>query len=240
MIFLLVCVGCSSANTQNTEIQQEAINFKIYKDDIYMLYPKDVSSVIRDYDNEYGGMIDDLIGTVFPTYNFETLSGEKIQLSKDGYIFEVATSQCPHCKNLSKEAMPSILENANVAVYQYFYDGDKENIKDFYQDIEKDIPDNLTVFKQNKALNAWLAEHNLDLSPILIYVDGDGYIKLLIEGFNNAAATLSVTDKIASVSLSSNAINEDISIIEFIGRQKKVEEYMKDMDEIVLPSDFFE
>lgn len=110
-----------------------------------------------------------------PDLSLEDYFGEIVDFNnyKEGnLIIEVSASWCTHCAEQTAYNN-QIIEKGNVNVIQFFIDGDKELVKEFYDNENVDIPTNIHIIPENPELQAYFVSSNIEMVPsFYFYKDG--------------------------------------------------------------------
>ena len=230
---LLSLVGCTDQKKEEME------TVEIYKGTYFDLIPSEKTAELRDKniyckDEEFV-----LLGNDLSSWNFTTINEEKISLPDQGpYILEIIGSHCIHCRNLAKGVIDSSFYK-DVPVYQYFPDEDSNEIRSFYAEMEKEIPEQITVLMKNDAFKAFLEENNLTSTPLSFFIDENGKVVLCHLGHSNMDNYIALYD--FAVHSGINYIEVDgMKLSEFISRQEKIRSYIDNLTQIEVPSSLFD
>lgn len=103
------------------------------------------------------------------------IKGNTINLKDyDNFILEVLSTACSHCRDSIRDNVDNLL-NLDTTLIQYFNIGDRTDIENLYEDINKDIPENIIIIGRDKNFEDYLKnEICIDRYPTLIsYKDGE-------------------------------------------------------------------
>ena len=149
-------------NTNNQELINLATGNKEYRNEQFKMLYKDI----------YCKDIVDIFGN-------------KYNLSKyDNLVFEVVSVECEHCKNFIKEHSNNLLSHG-IQVVQYFNVGNKDEIINFYNDMDMEIPNNIIVVEKNDDLYSYVKDYiRIVKYPSLISYK-NGKVSFMVDGEKN-------------------------------------------------------
>jgi len=105
-------------------------------------------------------------------YDFLDIDGNTINLNNyDHLLLEVVSYTCNHCKNEIVDYMNDIAnEFDDVAIIQYFDKGSKQDILDFYSELNISIPENIIIVSEDDKLHDYIKyELETELYPTFIF-----------------------------------------------------------------------
>lgn len=101
------------------------------------------------------------LGKKIFTSNVIDIYGNSYDLNTYNNIFlEVVSVDCSHCKNTITNYLEDI-ENIDAFVIQYFDVGDKQEIIDFYKELNIDMPTNIVILSHNDEIHSYLKDELL-------------------------------------------------------------------------------
>lgn len=204
LILFVLCIlmyGCkfdrkteqSSEEHVQSSMQQTENTMPVYSlltsyDDIYNSYTKEAIDLYDQvYDTNYSEeKILSFAGREIPEVSLTDINGNRVNvadLKNKRVIYEFAASYCSHCKNVSKEVMEEIMnENEDVIFIQIFINGDSESVREFYEDINKEIPDELIVVPRESQVITLVEGLGLEYLPSLVFQDEFGKVSWFHQG----------------------------------------------------------
>lgn len=112
----------------------------------------------------YDGAVEDINGNEI---DFNQLKDKKI-------VLEIVSIHCNHCKTQVSKYNPEIIKNhPELTFIQFFAEGNKDEIKTFYQDNNVTLDDSVTVIPSDEEFLDYILEIGVTLTPTLLcFVDG--------------------------------------------------------------------
>lgn len=92
--------------------------------------------------------------------DLEDIDGKTINLTKyDKLIFEVVSIDCAHCKKITKNYLEEYINKyPDYKFVQYFDDGSKEEVINFYNNLNKEFINNVTIIAKDDNLHKYIYE----------------------------------------------------------------------------------
>ena len=205
---------------------------------------------IRDFENKYAYSVDYIIdndffkgiGALKPDIDLETYSGETINLSRvnKNMALEVVADWCSFCKTESKEyLLDTINNNQDIIFVQYMLTGGKEEIDNFYSEIEMPIPGNLIIVLKNDELTSYLEKNDFTSFPTFYFFNENrcvgAQIGALASEYFEAVKYL-VYGKTPLYELKTTS---DTSLAEAVQRIKVAKEYLANLTSVDVPKEYF-
>lgn len=97
----------------------------------------------------------------------------EVDLSKyDKYILEIVSTECEHCKKLTKQHLNSLIDYG-YQIIQYFNVGSTDEIFDFYNELDMQIPSQIKIISHNDNFQDYIRyDLLLEVYPTIIsFVD---------------------------------------------------------------------
>ncbi len=151
-------------------------------DEIYKSYKNEAIQIYDEvYDTKYSEQkILSFVGREIPSAVLFDLNGNKINtddLRNKRVIYEFAASYCSHCQHVSGKVLETIIEeNPDVMFIQIFINGNADSVAEFYEAINKEIPDGLHVVPRSNDVISLVEGLGLEYLPSLIFQDEFGKI----------------------------------------------------------------
>lgn len=156
LLFLLVACNAN---------KQEVIEIKDYIDpakDVFLFdeIDENLKEIIKkangnkDYNNYQFKMLNK---EVYKD-NLKDIDGNDFCFINDSigsYILEIVSVDCSHCKDMVKSHI-QYMNDSNIKTIQYFNVGDKQDILDFYLELDIDIPNNITIIPHDDGMNDYI------------------------------------------------------------------------------------
>lgn len=208
IIMLLFLAACNSKDTNNDNQYIEPINeqevFSYLKDDLYnLLYKANGNKEIETYLLEYLG--NDLIE--YSAYDINDHIVDFNNFNDKKVIIEIAGTWCNHCKEQSLYHNEELLDKyKDITFIQFFNEGNKNQIKAFYAEIGKTIPDNIIVIPEDNILsNLILDSYNPKYYPgFLFFNEGKlSWVKI-------SSLTVDEMDLCYDVAFNNNIFKDDL------------------------------
>lgn len=101
------------------------------------------------------------------------IDGNKVNFKDfDKFVLEVVSTTCEHCHKMIEEHLDEMLERG-ITLVQYFNNANDYDVREFYNDLNREIPNNLIVISRDEQLYEYLHDYLvLESYPTLIsYVD---------------------------------------------------------------------
>lgn len=242
IIILIIFTGCSTTNKDSTNNADDTVTISIYKGKYIDVFDDDTK---KDLNKIYGNNINNKVlkaaGNSFPDVSFIDNCGNKVNIDDGPFIFEIVGSWCSYCKALTKEIMPSIIEEyPDITIYQYFIQGTNEDIAEFYDEIGTIKHDNLVILNGNKDMDSWISNNCPDAIPLLLVVDDNMLTGLSAIGLEDIDYYKDVINYTID-----GKINEKITVFDkpfhiFQKEQMVVREYINNLEEIKIPKEMLE
>lgn len=156
LLFLLVACNAN---------KQEVIEIKDYIDpakDVFLFdeIDENLKEIIKkangnkDYNNYQFKMLNK---EVYKD-NLKDIDGNDFCFINDSissYVLEIVSVDCSHCKDMVKSHI-QYMNDSNIKTIQYFNVGDKQDILDFYLELDIDIPNNITIIPHDDGMNDYI------------------------------------------------------------------------------------
>lgn len=239
---MLLALLFSSACTGNTPEKEETRKVIIYNDDYIKLFDEDYAKKILDVDSNIGDDVLKIAGTKLPNYTFKDLNGNDIELGDGPYVLEIVGYWCDYCKLLSEKIMNElILKYPDIKFYQYFIDSSPEDVKSFYKDISKDIPEGLTVLvSNNDEFDEWLFNSGFNGVPLIIPVTEEGTISIIKIGYENYDYFIKLIDFSIKENIGEYKLSNGQTFSSFTQEQAVAKRYIEELTEIDIPAEYFD
>ena len=221
LIFLLLLCSCNKAE---------------FKDDEYIDPAKDVF-IFSCLSQELQERIKDANkGREYDNYQFEMffkdgfakaltdINGNDIDLNKlNNYVLDISSIHCSHCaKQLS--FINELSDKYDLPIIQYFNDGNKDEIFEFYEDNETTMSENIIVVESNDELKDYVREYiGIEFYPTLLFYrnnkvsfcfvgefDEDIYLKLNDIAYENYVNEDDLKDETGNSYLTVNRSLDDV------------------------------
>lgn len=179
IIFTLLLSACSNNTiSDNSVLYMESIS----EGNIYSYLSEDLKKefkLIND-NKEIPDYVLKGIGRDLSDITVTDIDGNEISFNGRGKtVIEVVAYWCPHCKN--QIANNEILaENySDISFYQYFNEGDNEQIAEFYG--ENDYPSKMTLIPYNEELSSYFMSFDPEYYPTFFFFE-DGKCTYICHG----------------------------------------------------------
>ena len=179
IIFTLLLSACSNNTiSDNSVLYMESIS----EGNIYSYLSEDLKKefkLIND-NKEIPDYVLKGIGRDLSDITVTDIDGNEISFNGSGKtVIEVVAYWCPHCKNqiVNNEILA---ENySDISFYQYFNEGDNEQIAEFYG--ENDYPSKMTLIPYNEELSSYFMSFDPEYYPTFFFFE-DGKCTYICHG----------------------------------------------------------
>lgn len=158
VLMILMLFGCNSTQ----EIIEEKVEYiePMKEVFIYEEISHDLQNKIRyaNNNNEYQNYQFKMLFSDMYTEDVEDIYGNIINLKNyDHLIFDVISTECSHCKKIVSEYLNDYLDKyPEYQFVQYFDEGNKEEILQFYSDLGVTPFDNVIIIERNDKLHDYI------------------------------------------------------------------------------------
>lgn len=107
------------------------------------------------------------IGMSVPDLSLVDYFGNTVDFNRyanKNLIIEVSAYWCTHCAEQTAYNN-KIVENGEIDIVQFFIEGDKELIKEFYDNEDVEIPTNIKIIPENDDLRAYFVSSGIEMVP---------------------------------------------------------------------------
>lgn len=179
-LIMFMLTSCSSKTIDKDEVSDKYIK-PINQIDYYDYLNDSLKNKLKNVyeDQKVTNNLLELVDTKLPDINCLDYYDNPVyfrDLSNGKVVFEIVQYSCDHCLKqvpLTEE----ILKNSDITFVQYFAYGSKEQIDDFYDKADRDIPKDLLVIPENKELSNYFMDEGVDSTPTFLFYE-DGNVRL--------------------------------------------------------------
>ena len=235
---ILSLSGCSKGDSNKVDEPTKTV--QLYKGSYSELFDDETRVGIENIYGYSDDMFLKEIGKDFPVKTFTDYYGNEVTLDDGPMVFEVVGSWCTYCQKLSKEVMDGLVEAyPDIKFYQYFSYGTAPDIDQFYQTIEKELPENMVILQNNQEFDTWLNNNGYSSVPLVLTTDNTGKMSLSFLGYNDLASYKNFVGYVMNNSLSNKTTTNGVKFSDFVKEQEVAKKYIENLSEIDVPESLF-
>ena len=168
LFLLIILTACTNTISDNSVLYMEPTSEGNLYDYLSDELKKEFESInsskpIDDY-------VLKAIGNNLTEMTIKDINGEELSFPKKGKVLiEAVAYWCPHCKKQIENNQEIINKYLDISFYQYFNEGDKEQIKEFYEGYE--IPDNISIIPNDEQFSTYIMSFNPEYYPTFFFFE---------------------------------------------------------------------
>ena len=178
VILFLILTACTNTISDNSVLYMDPISegslYDVLSDDLKNRFESiNNSNPVEDY-------VLNAIGKPITDLKIKDIDSEEFSFPKEGkVIIEAVAYWCPHCKKQIDNNNLIASQYPDIKIFQYFNEGDKEQILEFYED--KNIPEDIDIIPYDEDLSAYIMSFKPQYYPTFFFFE-DGVCTYICHG----------------------------------------------------------
>ena len=178
VILFLILTACTNTISDNSVLYMDPISegslYDVLSDDLKKRFESiNNSNPVEDY-------VLNAIGKPITDLKIKDIDSEEFSFPKEGkVIIEAVAYWCPHCKKQIDNNTLIASQYPDIKIFQYFNEGDKEQILEFYED--KNIPEDIDIIPYDEDLSAYIMSFKPQYYPTFFFFE-DGVCTYICHG----------------------------------------------------------